>query len=193
MTVPLPAALVASLNDSRPCQPERGCGLRAFDAVHFAAAQAVSPLGVQLMTFDLKLRAVAEQAMPGQVWQSERRILFLCPLRLPFRAPCVAGWQPETPRLAGPGSAQPNFTRDAWGEFIKQKRHSRAVLRHQRGRYIRRRLRYAYAGEWRPKPVWAWWYRVPGQASKNNTVCSCGLCRAEKYRDKPRQRWWDEE
>lgn len=43
--------------------------LRAYDAVHLAAAQAVSPLGVQFMTFDLKLRAVAEQAMPGQVWQ----------------------------------------------------------------------------------------------------------------------------
>lgn len=43
--------------------------LRAFDAVHLAAAQAVSPLGVQFMTFDLRLRAVAEQVMPGQVWQ----------------------------------------------------------------------------------------------------------------------------
>ncbi|MBB5234846.1 hypothetical protein [Deinococcus budaensis] len=43
--------------------------LRAYDAVHLAAAQAVSPLGVQFMTFDLKLRAVAEQVMPGQVWQ----------------------------------------------------------------------------------------------------------------------------
>jgi len=43
--------------------------LRAYDAVHLAAAHAVSPLGVQFMTFDLRLRAVAEQAMPGQVWQ----------------------------------------------------------------------------------------------------------------------------
>lgn len=43
--------------------------LRAFDAVHLAAAQAVSPLGVQFMTFDLRLRTVAEQAIPGQVWQ----------------------------------------------------------------------------------------------------------------------------
>lgn len=43
--------------------------LRAYDAVHLAAAQAISPLGVQFMTFDLRLRAVAEQVMPGQVWQ----------------------------------------------------------------------------------------------------------------------------
>lgn len=43
--------------------------LRAYDAVHLAAAQAVSPLGVQFMTFDLKLRAVAGVVMPGQVWE----------------------------------------------------------------------------------------------------------------------------
>ena len=43
--------------------------LRAYDAVHLVAAQAVSPLGMQFMTFDLKLRTVAEQVMPGQVWQ----------------------------------------------------------------------------------------------------------------------------
>ncbi len=43
--------------------------LRAYDAVHLAAAQAVAPLGVQFMTFDLKLRAVAEQVLPGAVWQ----------------------------------------------------------------------------------------------------------------------------
>lgn len=42
--------------------------LRAYDAVHLAAARAVSPLGVQFMTFDLGLRAVAEQVMAGQVW-----------------------------------------------------------------------------------------------------------------------------
>lgn len=43
--------------------------LRAYDAVHLAAVQAVAPLGVQFITFDLKLRAVAEQVLPGQVWQ----------------------------------------------------------------------------------------------------------------------------
>lgn len=42
--------------------------LRAYDAVHLAAAQAVSPLGLQFMTFDTNLRAVAEQVLPGQVW-----------------------------------------------------------------------------------------------------------------------------
>ncbi|GAA5534641.1 ribonuclease VapC49 [Deinococcus aluminii] len=42
--------------------------LRGYDAVHLAAAQAVSPLGVQFMTFDLGLRTVAERVMPGQVW-----------------------------------------------------------------------------------------------------------------------------
>lgn len=42
--------------------------LRAYDAVHLVA-QAVSPLGVQFMTFDLRLRGVAEQVMPGQVWK----------------------------------------------------------------------------------------------------------------------------
>ncbi len=43
--------------------------LRAYDAVHLAAARVVSPLGIQFMTFDLRLRTVAEQVMPGQVWQ----------------------------------------------------------------------------------------------------------------------------
>ena len=43
--------------------------LRAYDAVHLAAAQAIAPLGVQFMTFDLKLREVAEKVLPGQVWQ----------------------------------------------------------------------------------------------------------------------------
>ncbi|CAM3402422.1 Ribonuclease VapC [Deinococcus saxicola] len=43
--------------------------LRAYDAVHLAAAQAVAPLGIQFMTFDLKLRAVAQQVLPDQVWQ----------------------------------------------------------------------------------------------------------------------------
>ncbi|MDL2345161.1 type II toxin-antitoxin system VapC family toxin [Deinococcus sp. MIMF12] len=42
--------------------------LRAYDAVHLAAAQAVSPLGLQFMTFDTNLRTVAEQVLPGQVW-----------------------------------------------------------------------------------------------------------------------------
>ena len=42
--------------------------LRAYDAVHLAAAQAIAPLGVQFMTFDVGLRAVAEEVMPGLVW-----------------------------------------------------------------------------------------------------------------------------
>ncbi|PNY81277.1 type II toxin-antitoxin system VapC family toxin [Deinococcus koreensis] len=42
--------------------------LRAYDAVHLAAAQAIAPLGIQFMTFDLTLRSVAEAVMPGQVW-----------------------------------------------------------------------------------------------------------------------------
>lgn len=42
--------------------------LRGYDAVHLAAAQAVSPLGLQFMTFDTHLRTVAEQVLPGQVW-----------------------------------------------------------------------------------------------------------------------------
>ena len=44
--------------------------LRAYDVVHLAAAQAIAPLGVQFMTFDLRLREVAEEVLPGQVWQS---------------------------------------------------------------------------------------------------------------------------
>jgi len=47
----------------------RGHGLRAYDAVHLAAAQVLQPLGVTFMTFDLKLRTVAEQVIPGAVWQ----------------------------------------------------------------------------------------------------------------------------
>lgn len=42
--------------------------LRAYDAVHLAAAQAIAPLGMHFMTFDLKLRVVAEQVLPGHVW-----------------------------------------------------------------------------------------------------------------------------
>ncbi|WP_075830837.1 type II toxin-antitoxin system VapC family toxin [Deinococcus marmoris] len=43
--------------------------LRAYDAVHLAAAQAIAPLGLQFMTFDLKLREVAEEVLAGMVWQ----------------------------------------------------------------------------------------------------------------------------
>ncbi|TSA84697.1 type II toxin-antitoxin system VapC family toxin [Deinococcus detaillensis] len=43
--------------------------LRAYDAVHLAAAQAIAPLGLQFMTFDLNLRVIAQQVMPGMVWQ----------------------------------------------------------------------------------------------------------------------------
>lgn len=43
--------------------------LRAYDAMHLAAAQAVAPLGIQFMTFDANLRGIAEQVLPGQVWR----------------------------------------------------------------------------------------------------------------------------
>lgn len=42
--------------------------LRAYDAVHLAAAVKIAPLGLRFMTFDQKLQAVAEQVLPGQVW-----------------------------------------------------------------------------------------------------------------------------
>jgi len=77
--------------------------------------------------------------------------------------------------------------------IIRDKRHSRAILRHHRQRIIRNRLRYASVGEALPNAVWGWVYRFAGQASKTNTVCSCGLCRAAKYRDRPRQKTWEDE
>lgn len=43
-------------------------GLRAYDAVHLAAAQAVAPLGTVFVTFDTALRRVAEQVLTGPVW-----------------------------------------------------------------------------------------------------------------------------
>lgn len=43
-------------------------GLRAYDAVHLAAALALVPLGVRFMTFDAALRDVAAQVLP-EVWQ----------------------------------------------------------------------------------------------------------------------------
>lgn len=42
--------------------------LRAYDAMHLAAALAVAPLGIQFMTFDVTLRDIAEQVLLGQVW-----------------------------------------------------------------------------------------------------------------------------
>jgi len=42
--------------------------LRAYDAVHLTAAQALLPLGVQFMTFDVRLRQAATHVMPGSVW-----------------------------------------------------------------------------------------------------------------------------
>lgn len=42
--------------------------LRAYDAVHLAAAAKIAPLGLRFMTFDQKLQAVAEQVLPGMVW-----------------------------------------------------------------------------------------------------------------------------
>ena len=42
--------------------------LRAYDAVHLAAALALVPLGVRFMTFDAALRAVAREVLP-EVWE----------------------------------------------------------------------------------------------------------------------------
>lgn len=42
--------------------------LNAHDAVHLASAMKIVPLGLQFMTFDRKLQAVAEKVLPGQVW-----------------------------------------------------------------------------------------------------------------------------
>lgn len=43
-------------------------GLRAYDAVHLAAALALVPLGVRFMTFDAALREVARDVLPA-VWE----------------------------------------------------------------------------------------------------------------------------
>ncbi|UQN10833.1 type II toxin-antitoxin system VapC family toxin (plasmid) [Deinococcus sp. QL22] len=43
-------------------------GLKAYDAVHLAAAVKIAPLGLRFMTFDNKLQTVARVALPGQVW-----------------------------------------------------------------------------------------------------------------------------
>lgn len=44
-------------------------GLRAYDAVHLAAALALVPLGVRFMTFDAALREVARDVLPA-VWEA---------------------------------------------------------------------------------------------------------------------------
>ncbi|MCL6478567.1 MAG: hypothetical protein K6T65_09120 [Peptococcaceae bacterium] len=68
------------------------------------------------------------------------------------------------------------------------KRHSRAHIIGQRIRYVARRLRLVRrvlfgrsleADDWQN-----WKQRNAGRLSKWNTVCSCGICRDEKYRDK---------
>lgn len=55
---------------------------------------------------------------------------------------------------------------------------------------INRRLRLS--STWADPPErgrWTlWWYQTRGHASKNATLCSCPLCRDEKYRDRPRVR-----
>lgn len=62
--------------------------------------------------------------------------------------------------------------------------------RHHRERVIRRRL--ALASTWaepeEPGRWTLWVYAARGYASKNATLCSCGLCRDEKYRNRPRAR-----
>lgn len=42
-------------------------GLRAFDAVHLAAALTLRPLGVRFLTFDAQLRQAAQVELPGLV------------------------------------------------------------------------------------------------------------------------------
>ena len=59
-----------------------------------------------------------------------------------------------------------------------RQRHTRAVIRAARQRYIRRRVSLfnnLFYGDWgHPKF---------GVYNKWNGVCSCGLCRAEKFRN----------
>ncbi|WP_291425610.1 type II toxin-antitoxin system VapC family toxin [Deinococcus sp.] len=43
--------------------------LRAYDAVHLAAAVKIAPLGIRFMTFDQKLQDVADAMLPGKVWR----------------------------------------------------------------------------------------------------------------------------
>ena len=59
-----------------------------------------------------------------------------------------------------------------------RQRHTRAAIRAARQRYIRRRVAlfsnlYEHG----------WTHPKRGVFSKWNGVCSCGLCRAEKFRD----------
>lgn len=42
-------------------------GLKAYDAVHLAAAISVAPLGLRFLTFDQQLQRYAELEMPGKV------------------------------------------------------------------------------------------------------------------------------
>jgi uncharacterized protein len=42
-------------------------GLKVHDAVHLAAAQTLSRLGLLFMTFDCKLQQVADDLLPGHV------------------------------------------------------------------------------------------------------------------------------
>ena len=61
------------------------------------------------------------------------------------------------------------------------RRHSIAQIRYQRRRYIAKRLdliRRLY-----PYDCRAWYFEHAWRLSKWNLVCSCGLCRDEKYRD----------
>jgi len=60
-----------------------------------------------------------------------------------------------------------------------RQRHTRAAIRDARWRYIRRRGSFFsnLYGD-------SWGHPRPGVYSKWNGVCSCGLCRAEKFRDR---------
>lgn len=60
-------------------------------------------------------------------------------------------------------------------------------MRAARRRYIARRMRRAHTDPAARSATRTWHYRSEGQASKNNTVCSCGLCRATKFRDHDRR------
>ncbi len=68
------------------------------------------------------------------------------------------------------------------------KRHSRAHIIGQRIRYVARRLklvRRVLFGKSLGDSDWHdWKERNAGRLSKWNTVCSCWMCRDEKYRDR---------
>ena len=61
-------------------------------------------------------------------------------------------------------------------------RHERAHIIFQRCRHIARRL--AFVKKAYPADAWPWYFKNAGRLSKWNLVCSCWMCRGEKYREK---------